>query len=293
VRKDGARYWANVVITPVRDASGGLVGFVKITRDLTEKRKADDERIRLIQAREAIRLRDEFLSIASHELKTPLTALQLQLGNLLGDRARAGELAPKIDRAKRLGDRLTRLIEALLDVSRIATGNLSLNFDRFDLLEAVRETFERLEEQTASAGCVVQLNAPDSIEGDWDRLRLEQVLSNLIANAIKYAAGKPIEVSVRRAGDWAVIEVRDKGPGIAEDDLPRIFERFERAVSPRHHGGLGLGLYVARQIVEAHGGTIVAGNAPDGGARFTVRLPVSDFPEGREGRAVPPRGPAP
>ena len=148
--------------------------------------------MRLVQAREAIRLRDEFLSIASHELKTPLTALQLQLGNIRADAARPDELATKIDRAKRIGDRLARLIEALLDVSRIATGSLRLNVERFDLVEVVRETVERLRDQATTAGCVLTVDAPRSIEGDWDRLRVEQVLTNLITNALKYAAGKPI-----------------------------------------------------------------------------------------------------
>jgi len=274
VKKDGSLFWANVVINALRDDTGKVVGFVKITRDLTERRKADEERMRLVQAREAIRLRDEFLSIASHELKTPLTALQLQLGNIRADDARAGALEGKIDRARRLGTRLARLIEALLDVSRIATGNLTLNRERFALGEAVRDTVERLREQAASAGCVLEVDAPDSIEGDWDRIRIEQVLSNLITNAIKHAAGGPIEVSAVRMKDVAVIEVRDHGPGIAEKDLPRIFQRFERAASALHHGGLGLGLYVARQIAEAHGGTVAARNVADGGACFTVRLPV-------------------
>ena len=111
-------------------------------------------------------------------------------------------------------------------------------------------------------------------QGDWDRLRVEQVLTNLMSNALKYAAGKPIAVSAARTNDVAVIEVRDRGPGIAEEDVPRIFERFERAVSSRHHGGLGLGLYVARQIAEAHGGAIAARNVAGGGACFTVRLPL-------------------
>jgi PAS domain S-box-containing protein len=274
IRKDGERYWANVVITPVRDGSSRLVGFVKITRDLTDRRKADEERMRLVQAREAIRLRDEFLSIASHELKTPLTALQLQLGNIRADAARPDELATKIDRAKRIGDRLARLIEALLDVSRIASGSLRLTVERFDLVEVVRETVERLRDQATTAGCVLTVDAPRSIEGDWDRLRVEQVLTNLITNAFKYAAGKPIAVSAARTNDVAVIEVRDRGPGLAEEDVPRIFERFERAASPRHHGGLGLGLYVACQIAEAHGGAIAARNVAGGGACFTVRLPL-------------------
>jgi hypothetical protein len=116
---------------------------------------------------------------------------------------------------------------------------------------------------------------PVAVSGHWDRLRIEQVLTNLISNAIKYAAGQPIQVSAARDGDMAVVQVRDRGPGVPEDQLSRIFERFERAASKRHYGGMGLGLYVARQIVEAHGGTIAAANAIDGGACFTVWLPLA------------------
>jgi len=112
------------------------------------------------------------------------------------------------------------------------------------------------------------------LPGRWDRLRIEQVLTNLISNAIKYAAGVPIHVSLAREADTAVIEVRDGGPGIPENELSRIFERFERAASAHNYGGMGLGLYVAQQIAGAHGGAIVASNLPSGGARFAVRLPL-------------------
>ena len=279
VRKDGSPFWANVVVTPVRDTSNALVGFVKITRDLTEQRKLAEERLRLVQAREAIRLRDEFMSIASHELKTPLTALQLQLSNVRGQASEAGgDLARKVDRAMRVGDRLVQLVEALLDVSRIASGKLKLNVESFDLVEAVREIVERLRDSAANAGCNLSLQTDGAIEGRWDRLRVEQVVTNLISNATKYDAGQPVDVSVTRKGDAAVLEVRDRGAGIQEAELSRIFERFERATSTRNYGGLGLGLYVARQIAEAHGGTIAARNIPDGGAAFTVNLPIQSRP---------------
>jgi len=273
--KDGSRFWGGVVIAPMHDTAGQLVGFVKTTRDLTQSRQSEEERVRLAQAQEAVRLRDEFLSIASHELKTPLTALQLQLR---GARDRASPIdegvVQKIDRATRVGDRLAQLIEALLDVSRIATGRLTLNVESCDLAEPVREVVERLGETASHAGCELSLTVPAAIPGQWDRLRIEQIAMNLISNAIKYAAGQPIDVSASREGAMAVLEVRDKGPGIPEDQLPRIFERFERASSTRHYGGMGLGLYVARQIAQAHGGTIVGANLPEGGARFTVRLPL-------------------
>jgi PAS domain S-box-containing protein len=285
VRKDGTRFWANVVVTPIRDGSGGLAGFVKITRDLTDRRKQEDERLRLAQAQEAIRLRDEFLSIASHELKTPLTALQLLLLNsrelVSGDDE---QLAKKIERAQRIGDRLGMLVEALLDVSRIATGKLKLNVESFDLVEAVREVCERLRDSAIGAGCELSLVLDGPVQGRWDRLRIEQVLMNLISNSIKYAAAGPIQVSLARQADQAVLEVRDQGPGIPDADLSRIFERFERVASARHYGGMGLGLYVARQIAEAHNGTIAASNLPDKGACFTVRLPIDG-----QARALTPR----
>jgi PAS domain S-box-containing protein len=279
VRKDGSRFWASSIIAPIRDAANRLVGFVKTTRDLTEQRKVEEERHRLLQAREAVRLRDEFLSIASHELKTPLTALQLQLGTIRSQVAPGGNgLGAKIDRAMRVGNRLAQLVETLLDVSRLATGKLTLNVERFDILDAAREIVERLRESAASAGCDLALQVGNPIEGRWDRLRIEQVLTNLISNAIKYASGRPIEIFVERRDGEAILEIRDHGPGIGEADLPRIFERFERATPARHHGGLGLGLYVARQIAEAHGGGIAARNPSDGGACFTVRLPLESTP---------------
>jgi PAS domain S-box-containing protein len=275
IRKDGSRFWANVVLTPIRNAAQEVTGFVKITRDLTDRRKTDEERLRLVQAQEAIRLRDEFLSIASHELKTPLTALLLQLESLHVRAAAADAmLAKQVDRAMRVGNRLAMLIETLLDVSRIVTGNFALSLQPFDLVDAVKEVTDRLRETAASAGCSMQIDGLQRLDGRWDRLRLEQVLSNLISNSIKYAATTPIVITLTRDQDDAVVMVQDKGPGIPQADLARIFERFERAASERHYGGLGLGLYVARQIVEAHGGSIVAGNRPGGGACFTVRLPL-------------------
>ncbi|HVV49408.1 MAG TPA: PAS domain S-box protein [Polyangia bacterium] len=275
VRKDGSRFWASVVVTPIHAPPNHLVGFVKITRDMTERRAAEDERLKSAQAAEAIRLRDEFLSIASHELKTPLTALQLQLLNIQDQAKGDGEkLERNMDRARRLAARLGQLVETLLDVSRIATGRLKLSVEPFDLGDAAREVVERLGDSAKAAASELSLRSDGPLQGRWDRLRIEQVLMNVISNAIKYAAGQPIQVSLAREPGSAVIEVRDRGPGVPEGELSRIFERFERAASARHYGGMGLGLYVARQIAEAHGGTIVASNLPQGGACFTIRLPV-------------------
>jgi PAS domain S-box-containing protein len=275
VRKDGSRFWANVIVAPVRDASNHLVGFVKTTRDLTEQRRGEDERLRLAQAREAIRLRDEFMSIASHELKTPLTALTLQLGTIRSQiRSGGADLEHKVERAMRITGRLAQLVETLLDVSRFSAGKLKLNVEAFDMIEAIRDVVERFRDAAAAAGCTVVVKTSGAVEGRWDRLRVEQVLTNLIGNAIKYASGQPLEISAARRGDDAILEVRDHGPGIPDVDLPRIFDRFERAAPSRHYSGLGLGLYVAREIAAAHGGGIAAFNPRDGGACFTVRLPL-------------------
>ena len=276
IRKDGTRFWANVIITAVHDSAGRHVGFAKVTRDLTERRKLEEERMRVVQAQEALRLRDEFLSIASHELKTPLTALQLQLHSLR-ERIESmdGRMVTKLDRAARSSERLAELVETLLDVSRLATGRFELHPQSFELTEAVRDVIERLREAATQAGCELSLKPNGELPGTWDRLRIEQVLTNLLSNAIRYAAGTPIEVSLSKDGDTAVLEVGDRGPGIAEEALSRIFDRFERAAEMRHYGGLGLGLYVVREIVKAHHGMVTVHNRQGGGACFTVRLPLT------------------
>ncbi|SEM55030.1 PAS/PAC sensor hybrid histidine kinase [Stigmatella aurantiaca] len=275
VRKDGTSFWANVIITAMRDESGKLLGFSKVTRDLTTHKRVEQERLQRAQSEEAVRLRDEFLSIAAHELKTPLTALQLQLQGLRKQvEAVDQKIALKLGHALRSTGRLSSLVETLLDVSRISTGRLTLHPERFELAAAVKELAERLREAAASAQCQILIQEEEPIEGTWDRLRIEQVVTNLLSNSFKYAADCKVEISMTREGTEAVLIITDTGPGLPEKDIPRLFNRFERAVPMSHYGGLGLGLYVCRQIVTAHGGTISAGNAPKGGARFIIRLPM-------------------
>jgi PAS domain S-box-containing protein len=286
VRKDGSQFWGNMIISAMRDDSGKLIGYGKVTRDLTEQLRAEGERMRLMQAQEAIRLRDEFLSIASHELKTPLTTLQLQLHTLSG-RAQASDprLASKLARAARSGDRLATLVEMLLDVSRITTGRLTLHCEEFDLAAAVHDVCERFVEEAARAKTPLRVDVPESIVGTWDRMRIEQVVTNILSNALKYAPGTPVEIEARAdGGDWVELVVRDHGPGIAPADAERIFARFERAAPSQNYGGLGLGLYITKQIVEAHGGSVQASATDGGGATFTVRLPrAACDPLGRPG----------
>jgi PAS domain S-box-containing protein len=223
---------------------------------------------------EAVRVRDDFLSIASHELRTPLTPLRLQtqvLRRLLanGETPAPEKLASSLDTLDRQTDRLGRLVNDLLDVSRITAGKLTLHREPLDLADVAREVVERYAGASRSRIELRTLPAP----GSWDRVRLEQVATNLLANAIKYGEGKPIDVVVQPGDGGAVLTVCDRGMGIAPQDAERIFGRFERAISATAYGGLGLGLYITRQIVAAHGGRISVDSAPGQGATFTVVLP--------------------
>ena len=274
LRKDGTRFWASVIITPLRGASGNLMGFAKVTRDLSERKNLEEERLRAVQAQEGIRLRDEFLSIVSHELKTPLAGLLLQLDGA-AHRKGLDEIArDKLVRARDSGERLDTLIETLLDVSRIATGRFVLQPERLDLVELVREIAGTFEHAAAKAGCALGVVAPDQLVGSWDRVRMSQAIANLLSNALKYGAGRPIEITVQPGNAEVVLSVRDHGPGVDPTMHRRIFERFERAASTRHFGGLGIGLYVVREIVTAHGGTVGVESSRGGGARFSLTLPM-------------------
>lgn len=229
------------------------------------------------EARDAIGVRDDFLSMAGHELRTPLTALQLQIlsiTKMVGQQDSAEKVAARAEKAGRNVLRLGKLVNELLDISRISSGRLRLERTPFELGEAVREVVASHAEELAKSGCELKLSAPRSVVGSWDRLRVEQVVTNLLTNAIKYGQGKPIEVSVERADGAARIIVRDHGIGIPAEDQNRIFQRFERAVSSRHFGGLGFGLWIARQLVDAHGGDIRVASEQNRGATFEVELPL-------------------
>ncbi|MGK3992145.1 AAA family ATPase [Sorangium sp. So ce1024] len=233
------------------------------------------------EAQEAIARRDEFLLVASHELKTPLTSLLMQaqlLERQLRRRERA-ELSPErlegtIQILNRQLARLGRLVDELLDVTRMSAGRLTLTRALVDLAALAREVVERMSQQLTNAGCPTELALDEPVVGHWDPSRVEQVLINLVSNAAKYGAGSLIHVGVRREADRAVLVVRDHGIGVPESDQARIFERFERAVSVRNFGGLGLGLYIVRWIVTAHGGTIRVDSKPGAGATFIVELPL-------------------
>ncbi len=240
------------------------------------------------QAQEAVRTREDFLAVASHELRTPLAALTLSLEGLTRQLDVSAPTPPdatwlreRVARLRRHARRLERLMEALLDVSRIAGGRLSLELERVDLAELVRETVQRLEEESGSAVRVaerVRLDAPAPVVGLWDRLRVEQAVESLVGNALKYGERGPVDVAVSRNGVHALLEVVDHGLGIPEEKQASIWEKFERHVSGRHYGGLGLGLYILREVVDAMGGSVQVRSQPGEGAAFTVQLPLDGPP---------------
>lgn len=228
---------------------------------------------------EAVRARNEFFSIAAHELRTPLGALLLQVQTM---RLRAEMSGAPIDPAElkrfamleRQAQRLDALVTTLLDVTRIAAGRIALDRAEVDLASLVLEVAARFEDQAQLAGCALTVRAPAPVRGRWDRMRIEQVATNLLSNGLKYGSRRPIVVTVEAGGDVARLVVRDFGIGIAPQDLERIFGQFERAVPVHHYVGLGMGLFITRQIVEAHGGTVRASSELGAGATFTVELPL-------------------
>ncbi|MFP2911134.1 sensor histidine kinase [Pyxidicoccus sp. 3LFB2] len=242
----------------------------------------DSARLRrsLALAEQAVATRDEFLSVASHELKTPLTPLSLRLQTLKRElaapipAAQPERVQSHLDVAQRQVKKLVELVDDLLDVSRISAGRLELSPTRVDLATVVREAVARFEPEAARVGCQLTLHVDGPLMGRVDPRRFEQVLDNLLSNALKYGAGKPVHVRLERQDTRARLTVRDEGMGIAPEALERIFNRFERAVSGRHFGGLGLGLYIVRRIVTASGGTISAASVQGQGATFTVELPL-------------------
>jgi signal transduction histidine kinase len=232
-------------------------------------------------SREAVRLRDEFLAVASHELKTPLTPLNLRLQSLQRDLERRNgplnlsRMREHVAALQRQSKRLSTLAESLLDVSRLEAGRLVLDLECLDLSALAREVATRFAAQAERTHTALEVRAGEPVVGRWDRIRLEQVVSSLLSNALKYGAGSPVHVLVERGPTGARLTVRDEGIGISPEHLPRIFARFERAVSAEHFGGLGLGLYLTRHLVEALGGTIRASSEPGKGSTFEVELPLA------------------
>lgn len=280
-----------IVPVPVRDRHVGALTFMSrsarfdsedlvMAEDLGRRAGTALENAALyIQAQDAVRARDEFLSIASHELKTPLTPLKLQTQSLrraltLGilQTPQSEKVARMLDSSDRQITRISRLIDDLLDISRISSGKMQLTFEEFRLIELLQDIIDRFGEEIKIARCTIELKCDPSIVVCWDRFRIEQVVVNLLTNAIKYGAGSAIQIEAAETDSTVTLSVSDHGIGIAEADQSRVFGRFERAVSGTHFGGLGLGLYIVTQILEAHGGAISLQSRAGEGSTFTVKL---------------------
>ncbi len=251
-----------------------------LARDLAGRAAASLENGRLLfEALDAVRARDDFLAVAAHELRTPLTSLLLQIQLLHRaierDRINLPSAGKSVAAAENQAKRLSSLVDGLLDVARLASNRMGLQMEELDLRDLVQGVVSAMAPNCQRAACQVTVTAPAQTTVRWDRGRIEQVLTNLLSNAIKFGAGQPIEVRAAVSDGKAEISVRDHGIGISPGDQQRIFGRFERAVSSRHFGGLGLGLYISAQILRAHQGSLRVESEPGQGARFVVDLPRS------------------
>jgi PAS domain S-box-containing protein len=292
VRSDGSRFWASVVISAVHSREGRLVGFAKVTRDLTERKKAEEERLRLVQMQQTNRLKDEFLATISHELRTPLHAI-LGWANLLRERVQGPEAIKAAETILRNAEAQAHIIEDVLDVSRIITGKFKLELKTADLSVLVRESLDVVRPSAAARQVKLSFEHDDrTFQLIADPTRLSQVIWNLLSNAVKFTdPGGSVVVRLSQRGALIEIGVSDTGRGIDPEFLPYVFDRFRQAEgsTKRRFGGLGLGLAIVREIVELHGGETWAESDGLGkGSAFHVRLPVRAVrPAADEERASP------
>jgi len=254
---------------------------------LEESRRQQEallQELRTTQAelQRSLRMRDEFMSMVAHELRTPLNTLfletQMRTLNLERDNLAAfapDKLQKMVERDGRQIRSMVRLIDDMLDVSRISSGKLSIRREPVDLSSLVRRLADDLSPYAASTGSTLAVQALEQVSGYWDAFRVEQIVVNLISNALRYGEGQPVEISLAATQNSAVIEVRDHGIGISGKDQERIFDAFERVVQHDRSGGLGLGLFITKQLVDAHGGAITLQSQPGHGALFSVTLPLA------------------
>ncbi|HXU89069.1 MAG TPA: ATP-binding protein [Methylomirabilota bacterium] len=286
IRKDGVAIPISLTVSPVRDPSGAIVGASKIARDISDRRRVEEERARLLtqeraarqEAERASRVKDEFLATLSHELRTPLTSIMGWV-RMLRQRTLDGDAA---ERALEIVDRnaqsLKHLVEDILDISSITMGRFRLESVPVDLPSVVRAAVDAVRHAANAKNIRLDVFVDPRVRPvAGDAGRLQQVVWNLVSNAVKFTPdGGHVEVSLAPSGSYAEIRVRDDGQGIAADFAPRLFEPFSQqdASTTRHHGGLGMGLAIVRHLVEVHGGTVSAESAgPGQGATFIVRLP--------------------
>jgi len=231
----------------------------------------------------SLRMRDEFMSLVAHELRTPLNTLFLeaQMRSLQLKRGTLATIKPEqfeamIKRDERQIKAMIRLIDDMLDVSRMRSGQLSIRPGQVQLMDLLERVVSDLSLQAAATGCKLSLQPHPPVEGCWDEFRIEQVVVNLLTNALRYGGGQPVEVSVQHSGNTVRIDVRDEGKGIAPNDLERIFEPYERGARNGEPKGLGLGLYISRQLAISHGGELRVTSKPGEGSTFSLVLPTCE-----------------
>jgi PAS domain S-box-containing protein len=300
LRKDGSQFWANVVLTPIFDNKGRHKGFSKVTRDLTERKKTEDE-IRTAylnleekiknrteelarakaKAEDAVKARDRFFSIASHELQTPIAAFklksQIRRRNLANGKMpdfSSAQFERILDEDDGQIDRLVFLVDNLLDITKLTSHSLKLNRERIEINDLIKDIVRRMDPILKASENICLLKTTKVIYGNWDRYRLEQVITNLLTNAGKYAPGNPIEIVVTSDDDYVKVNIQDHGEGISKADQERILLPFER-VKHENENGLGLGLYISTQIIEAHAGQLEIKSTLGVGSSFSVLLPLS------------------
>jgi two-component system, LuxR family, sensor kinase FixL len=287
LREDGTEFQVEISLAPFdHDRETYTVAAL---RDVTERKLLERKARELAKAEEEIRERDQVLTIASHELRAPVGSMQLQVGMLKRAATEAADelnhlrermgntaadlngMSERVGKVERYSRRLARLIDDLLEASH--AGGMKLKLEDVDLADLVREAVDGMREEVERRGSRLDLSLAGPVVGRWDPARIEQVVANLVLNAAKFGKGLPIMVSVDATPAHGRLAVADRGIGIALEDQGRIFERFERAVAAGGVLGLGLGLFIARQIVLAHGGAIRLASAPGEGSTFTVDLP--------------------
>ena len=264
-----------------------VISKVRIFIELYNQKVMLQQKLRKIEETEAnlkkaLRSRDEFLSICSHELKTPLTSLKMQIQIINRLRAKKGDdvafsvenMTKFMTQADRSVERIIHLVNDMLDISRVTTGRLSLNLEKVQLDRLAAEVVDRLSTFMELAECEVTLKIENEVNGLWDKFRIEQVITNLLTNAAKYAHGSPVVVRVYQQAQFGLIDVQDFGPGITKENQEKIFERFERVSNSDSITGLGLGLYISRQITELHHGSLTVQSEPGAGTTFTLKLPL-------------------
>ena len=283
-RKDGTLFPVSFSVAPL-EKDGEIIGSVLEFRDITEQKKTEEA------LKDAIRARDEFLSIASHELKTPLASLKLASQLFKRNRAKGNtkiyepnQVDGLVEQADKQASRLTRLVDDMLDIARIRTGKLAIQKERVNICDLVKEVVERLKASMIQAGTPTEFHCDEKIEGLWDKMRIEQVVTNLLTNAMRYGNKKTVAITVEKRGTTARILVQDQGIGIPKEAQARIFNRFERAVDAANITGLGLGLFITQQIVESHGGKIWVQSEVGKGSMFFVDLPIvhHEKPDGKD-----------